>query len=155
MSFEHDLRELQRNLDDFQQRYIDGVAVGLMEEGYAMDAVMVPLIPVRTGRTKSSHFVQPPQSAMNPQVVVGVGTSYAPYLRLKGEAPSKPPKLRAPRDTTTSAANVRIKDDNFVKVAFEQRQRGYPQRLGKRVVNAVKSGRSLGAVQATAPKKPE
>lgn len=155
MTFESDLRKMKKNMDGFEVAYLNAVAVGLAEEGYGLDAKMVPLIPVRTGRTKSSHFVSLPQSIQAPQVIVGVGTNYAPYLRVKGESKANTKRSKAGSANTAAGTNITLKSDNFLRIAFQQHQSGYVQRLGKRVADAVKNRRTIGTVSRSAPEKPE
>jgi hypothetical protein len=117
-----------KNLNRLSRAYPDGVAVALMEEGYALDAVMVPRIPFRTGRTMNSHFVAPPSDDFRPAVVVGVGTWYAPYLE------------RAPPGTRFARGERR-----FLGKSLEERMRGYTERLAIRTKAAAMAGRKVGS----------
>lgn len=130
---------LLKSLAKAAKEYPEGVAVALLQEGYALDAVMVPRIPVDWGHTRGSHFVAPPSDASNPEVIVGVGTEYAIYIEM-----ARP------------GTNFTVGQSRFLGQSFEERASGMLQRLGKRAKAAAEAGMTVGRATDTgqAPTRP-
>lgn len=101
-------------------------AAALYAEGFALDADMVPRIPVDFGLLRGSHYVAPPTYSGGAIVVeVGVGTEYAVFVHERTE-------LRHPTG-----------EAKFLERAIAARAPGMATRLAKAIGRNLANGTAV------------
>ncbi len=125
------------NLAKFALTAPKALGAALYQEGLALDANMVPRIPVDYGRLRATHYVTPPEkSGESMTVEVGVGTEYA-----------------IPVHENTSAHHV-TGEAKFLEKAFHARMGGFAERLAKRTWSNIKAGVSMVPLDGSTPTAP-
>lgn len=115
-------KEMIAKLRKLATAYPEAGATALYEEGLALDADMVPRIPVDTGRLRASHFVTLPSgTGANVTVEVGVATDYA-----------------VPVHELTEVQHP-VGESKFLEKALMARHAGMGARLGERVQALVEA----------------
>lgn len=113
-------------------------AAALLEEGYRVDANMVPRIPVDHGRLRSTHYVAPPVQEPGGLVVVevGVATDYAVPVHERTEV------------------NHPVGEAKFLENALFAVAPGMAGRLAKRIPELAARGIGVSAIPRAAPERP-
>lgn len=116
------------------------LAAALYQEGLALDAASVAIVPVDQGPLRRSHYVAPPTQAdgKEPTCEVGYGTAYA-LIRHENPAPAVHGSGQG----------------GFLRKPLNKRRQGYQERVAKRTAENWKRGIGVEAIPATAPTKPE
>lgn len=130
---ERTLQKLMRKGKAFKK----AMAAALYTEALALDAEMVPLIPVATGRLRGSHYVTKPRGPIdNPRVEVGVGTNYGIYVHENLEAQHP------------------VGQAKFLEQPYKARRSGYVKRVANATENYARMGIGMESIPATAPESP-
>lgn len=132
------LREIKRNIKRNDASIRGALAAALYMKGFAIDADMVPLIPVDFGILRGSHYVAPPTNTRRPRVQVGVGTDYALPVHEREDLRHNPPTR-----------------SKFLEVVVVEHRRGYADWIAKATRNNIKSGRTVRSIPVRAPKTPK
>ena len=114
------------------------IAAALYEEGFGVDADMVPRIPVDTGRLRSTHYVAPPtRDGDGIYVEVGVGTDYAVPVHERTEVSHK------------------VGEAKFLERALAARSGGMGARLAAAIWRHLQAGTTTTPLKANPPTKPK
>ena len=116
------LKEIQRAIDREDERIRGSLRAALYEEGLAIDAKSVRLVPVDFGRLRATHFVAPPDRGPNPTVEIGYGTDYAVHVHEKQARHNPPTQWK------------------YLEQPMEAAKMGYTLRLAKRVRRMMERG---------------
>lgn len=117
--------------------YREAAAAAVLQEAYKVDELSQKMVPVDTGRLRSSHYVSPPVNIRNIQAEVGYGTDYA-----------------LPVHEKTGAA-LKSGFPKFLEEAMKMNSVGYKNRLMMRIKLNEKAGIGLSGIPSTAPKEPK
>ncbi len=129
--------DVMKNLQELLGGYPDAGAAALYEEGFGVDANMVPRIPVATGRLRNTHYVAPPTRDGTKTVVeIGVGTDYAVAVHERTEA------------------HHPVGEAKFLEKALAARMPGMANRIAKRTEVLAAAGEGVSAIAAQAPTRP-
>lgn len=129
--------ELIAKLKALAEAYPEACAAQVYEEALAVDADMVPRIPVDTGRLRSTHYVSPPETGGGTIVSeVGVGTDYAVYVHERTEVYHA------------------VGEAKFLEKALLKRAQGMLVRMARGIEAKVRKGIGVNAVPSTAPRRP-
>lgn len=123
------MRELARLANDFPE----ATAAALYEEGVAIEAASVPLVPVDTGRLRATHYTTPPTdsgTALGPVVTVGYGTDYALPVH---------ERMDVHHDTGQA---------KYLETPLKAAASGFAGRMAARIKRMVEAGKGLSAVSA-------
>lgn len=131
-------KDLLESIAELAQAYPQAASAALLEEGYRVDANMVPRIPVDTGRMRSTHYVAPPMVEPGGEIVVevGVATDYAVAVHERTEV------------------NHPVGEAKFLERALFAEAAGMAPRLAKRIPDLAARGVGVSAIPRSAPEKP-
>lgn len=130
------LDKILKNIKMKKRSYREATAAALFSEGIKIDELAVKMVPVDTGRLRSTHYVAPPKNLWRPEVEVGFGTDYALPVHEKTEMQLKSgfPK--------------------FLEEAMKINSSGYKSRLANKIKMFEKAGVKFGSMRGVSPEKP-
>lgn len=107
----------------------------IYEEGLDIAKESVKIVPVDTGRLRSTHYVAPPDH--DGVVEVGYGTDYALAVHERVEVFHE------------------VGQPLFLKTIVDRAQRGYVDRIATRAEKNMRNGVGIKSVPRTSPTKPK
>lgn len=115
--------EVIAQLKRYQAAYPAATGAALMQEGQAIEAASVPLVPVDTGNLRSKHYTSPPvASGKGPEVTVGYGTDYALPVHENMKAKHK------------------VGQAKYLEVPFKAAFAGFSERMVSRIMELIGQG---------------
>jgi hypothetical protein len=117
------LKEVLAAFEGMPEVAQEAVADALHAEALAIEAASVPLVPVDTGRLRSTHYVSPPERGSDtPRAEVGYGTDYAVYVHERTEIHHETGQAK------------------FLEQPLQQARSGYAERIARRVQARLEKG---------------
>ena len=132
----HGLSDMLERVKKSDKDVKGAVAAAIYQEGLAIEAESVHLVPVDTGRLRASHYVAPPEDIENPTCEAGYGTDYAAYVHERTEL------------------NHPVGQSQFLKEPLDKAKQGYAERLRKRADDNLMRDITISSVPKTAPTVP-
>lgn len=114
-----------------EAKAIAAVVAAVYQIGFFLDRKAIRLVPVQTGRLKSSHYVSPPKGRNN-TVEVGFGTDYAIVEHEKHRTKSQ-----------------------YLRIPFDKLAGTFDRKVGTLARRNFKAGIGVKSLAAEAPERPK
>lgn len=133
------MRKLLKAISAADLAMRNAIAAAVYQKALQIDAEAEPLVPVKTGRLKGSHYVAPPKNLDDPESEVGFGTDYALAVH----------EMMGDVNWTREGSGPK-----YLERPFKKHERGYITWIGKKAWENFQRGIKLGSVFKTSPEAP-